>query len=178
MGQLRTSGSAPGPTGSNGATGATGAAGAAGATGAAGPSNLKMAALAANFTNATTGLTAVGLSVPVVAGHRYSFEAVLRIQDTSGLEGAVLDWDASTATATNFWCQSDDGSSGFFSGLTTTLAADISGLGFVDEGLVLRGSFEPATSGTLALRAAQQSHAASQLVVARGSYLILREVTE
>lgn len=136
----------------------------------------RIVSLAANATNATNNMAAAGLSVPVLAGHRYTFEAVLRILDASGLEGGKFDWDASTATATSFWCAADDGSSGFFSSLVTTLAADISATGFIDEAVVFRGSIEPATSGTLALRFSQVGHVSNQLVIARGSSLTLREV--
>lgn len=130
-----------------------------------------------DFTNATTVMAATGLSVPVTAGKKYVFEAVLMINDASGTEGGKFDWDASTATATYLRYYADDGSGGFFaaSSFFTTLAADVSGTGFIDDGVVMKGTLEAATSGTFALRAAQSSHAAGSLIIYRGSNLKIWE---
>lgn len=161
--------------------------GATGATGAAGPANVQVATLAADFTNATTTMGAVtgggkALSVPVVSGHRYAFEAVLMINDSSGVDGVVFDWDASTCSITAFRYYADDGAGGAFgissTGYRTTLAADVVGSGFGDDVLIMRGSIEPATSGDFALRAAQAAHTTGTLTIFRGSSLTVRETTE
>ncbi len=172
-----TSSLAGGGQGPKGDTGATGAAG------AAGPNNIHLAQLAANFTSVTTAMAAItaggtSLSVPVISGHRYKFEVVLMMNDASGLEGAVFDFDASTAAATNFRAFPDDGATGAFAGFTTTLATDITGTGITDDTLVIRGSFEPSSTGTFALRAAQSTHISGTLTVYRGSSLQITEVTE
>lgn len=134
--------------------------------------------LSANFTNATTTMAATGLSVPVTSGHKYKFEAVLMINDASGLEGGKFDFDASTATVSDFRTFPDDGALGFFTpGFTTALATDISGTGFTDDLLVIRGSLFASSTGTFAVRAAQVGHTAGALIVYKGSSLTITDTT-
>lgn len=169
-------------------TGPAGAAGATGATGAAGPANLTVAAIAADYTNATTTMTAVtgggkALSVPVLSGHRYAFEAVLLVADSStgGADGAKFDFDASTATASNFRCYADDGAIVAFSvgaGFVTTLGGDMAGAFGAIDAIIIRGAIEPSGDGSLALRAAQNGHTDGTLTIYRGSWLAVYETTE
>lgn len=156
-----------------------------------GPANLKVAALAADYTNAATTMSAItgggkALSVPVLSGHRYAFEAVLFCNDssTARIDGGKFDFDASTATMTNFRSCADDGSGAAFganiTGYTTTLAGDHASnweLAAADV-IVIRGELEPSADGTFAMRAAQNAHSDGTLTIYRGSSLTVRETTE
>lgn len=169
-----------GPKGDTGAAGAAGATGATGATGAAGPANLVTSVLAADATSVTATMAASGLTVNVVAGHRYAFRVVLMLNDnsTAAASGGKFDFDASTAGATNFRASADDGAAGFFSivgGFATALATDYAATGFIDDKVVIEGTFEPSSSGTFALRFAQSVRVDGTLTLYRGSSLTVWE---
>ncbi len=137
--------------------------------------------LAADVTNATTTMQATGLSVPVVSGRKYTFVAVIKATDSTTVDGIKIDFDASTATATNFWCvfTIHDASLEALAGGTTALATDITitpfdgsdGGGWIEA----RGTFEPSASGTFAIRAAQSGHTTGTLTILRGSHLIVHD---
>lgn len=132
--------------------------------------------LAANFTKNNATMAASGLTVNVVSGVRYFFRATLFLNDssTATLAGARFDFDASTATATTFRAWPDDGAiGGFPPAFSTALATDILGSAFADDRLLIDGYFRPSSSGTFALRAAQQTVTDGQLTVYEGSSLVL-----
>lgn len=148
---------------------------------------VRVAALAADFTNATTTMAAVtgggkALSVPLLSGRRYAFEAVLYVDDSSGADGAKFDFDASTVSVSSFRYYADDGNTGNFNittqGFITALSTDVAGSGFTSNVIVLRGTIEPSSAGDLALRAAQNAHTTGTLTIFRGSSLVVRETTE
>lgn len=159
--------------GTQGPAGATGATGAAGPTGP-GPLGSMLAADAASVVST---MAALGLSVPVVSGTRYAFEAALFINagDVGLGEGSLFDFDASTAAFTNLRAYGPDlaSTTPFTSGaFVTSKSSDIPGPAGGDGLLLLTGSIEPSSNGTFAMRFSQVAHALETLTVYRGSWLL------
>lgn len=134
--------------------------------------------LAADATNATTTMAATGLTVPVVSGQKYVFKAILYLNDSLAADGAKVDFDASTATATNFRAHGTLYDTALvLSQQTTALATDFSAATVTgDSMLEIHGSFEAGSTGTFALRFAQVAHTIGTLTLLRGSHLIVHNV--
>mgnify|MGYP001563460718 CR=1 FL=1 len=132
--------------------------------------------LAANGTNATATLATTGLSVTVSLGRKYFFEAILFLADSTVADGAVIDFDGGSATATNFICYFEAHGSvtkSISEGSSVTLATDFS-VATVDAGVNMfrvTGSFEPSATGTFIPRYAQVVHTTGTLTIYRGSIL-------
>lgn len=134
--------------------------------------------LAADYTNATAAMTNTALSTPVVGGRKYTFIAALFVVDSIAADGAQIDFNGGTATATNFrvHCLVFD-TALLKSQQATALATAISQATVTGAGLIeCYGAFEPATTGTLVVRAAQVAHTTGTLTVTRGSTLQLTDV--
>lgn len=151
--------------------------GATGATGAAGTHLASM--LSADATNATATMAASGLTVPVVAGKRYGFRAVLFCNDSVDIDGFKFDFDTSAAATSfrAFGVGSDTISSTLIDVSTTALGTDIAGSGSGDVQVVVEGGYEPSASGNFLVRFAQNAHTTGTLTLFRNSYLILWEIT-
>jgi hypothetical protein len=131
--------------------------------------------LAADATNATATMAATGLTVNVTTGRKYTFRATLLLSESVSVDGMKLDFDASTAAATNFRCHgfaTESASGPVDLGITTALATDITESVFGDGKVVLEGSFEPSSTGTFAIRFAQVAHTTGTLTLYRGSSLL------
>lgn len=138
-------------------------------------------ALASNYTNATTTFSNTVLTPgsPVVATRRYSFEAKLFVTESVAAEGAKLDFAGGTATSTNFVAScilynAVGTPLAQANAVSAALATVINIAAFTDTAVhtyICSGTFEPATTGTFILRAAQNSHATGTLTIQRGSYL-------
>lgn len=139
--------------------------------------------LAASLSNSTTSMAATGLSIPVLAGHRYTFVAELRFDDSSGgfTDAAKVDFDGSTAVAADFCAFCHSGSSVWNPGATfsTALATDFEATTFggPSDWVVIRGSLEVSANGTFAVRFAQSVHIDGTLTLRRGSSLIAVDMT-
>ena len=134
--------------------------------------------LAANFTNATTTFSNTALSLNVTSGSKYTFILRMFATDSSAAEGAKLDFNGGTATATDFrvHCTLFDSAlllSSQATALSTVFAvATVSGASMFE----CAGSLEPSGTGTFIVRAAQNSHVSGTLTVHRGSYLWIEEM--
>lgn len=169
-----------GPKGDTGAAGAAGATGATGATGAAGPANLVTSVLAADATSVTATMAASGLTVNVVAGHRYAFRVVLMLNDssTASASGGKFDFDGGSAVLTDFRVWFNDTNFGVYvpTAYVTSQATDITNNGgFIDDVLFIDGALEPSSSGTFAIRFAQNVRVDGTLTLFRGSSLTIWE---
>lgn len=133
--------------------------------------------LAADVTNATATMAATGLSVNVTSGRKYEFVATLKMSDSVAADGVAVDFGGGSATASNFWAVYviHDTGSEILEGGVAALATDISvstldGSGG-DGWIAISGSFEPSSTGTFALRFAQNAHTTGTLTLYRGSTL-------
>ena len=132
------------------------------------------AMLAADFTNSTTTFSNTALSVNVIAGRRYAFVVTLLIVDSIAADGVKVDFAGGTATATNFRAVYETYDPPNVAAVGSLAALTDVGFKTVITGETMfdvHGTFEPATSGTFIIRAAQSVHSAGTLTVHRGSWL-------
>ena len=134
--------------------------------------------LAANFTSSSATLGNTALSVNVIAGRKYTFKAILYVSDSVAAEGVKINLAGGTATATNFRVQATAFDTALnFSTQSSALATDLLAATFTGNGSIeCHGSFEPATSGSFVIKAAQNTHVTGTLTMFRGSHIILTEV--
>lgn len=133
--------------------------------------------LAADGTNATATLATTGLSVNVTTGLKYTFKLILYLADSVAAEGAKIDFDGGSATATNFrvHCAAFDAALAL-SAQSSALATDFAVATFTGDGMIeCHGSFEPSSTGTFIPQYAQNSHATGTLTLYRGSHLTMFE---
>jgi len=133
--------------------------------------------LTADFTNATASLTTTALTVNLVAGKKYSYNAVLYGVDSVAAEGVQIEDAGGTATFTNFRKHClihstvlEVSAQGGFGSVCSD--ASLTGNFLVQ----LQGGMEVLSSGTFAIRAAQNTHATGTLTLHRGSYLVITEI--
>ena len=137
-------------------------------------------ALAADYTNATAAFTNTNLSFTVISGRTYTFDTALFLQDSVAAEGAQIDFNGGTATATNFrvHCILDDTTT------TITNSAQATALATAFSVATLtgvaqwkcHGTFVPSAAGTFIVRGRQGTHATGTLTIFRGSYLWIEDV--
>lgn len=135
--------------------------------------------LAANFTNANATLTNTALSITVIAGRKYAFEASLFPSDGTAADGVQIDFNGGTATVTNFIAHcvlvpSTGVPTTMANATTAALATVINASALTNTSnhlLNCRGGFEPLAAGTFIIRAAENTDGAGTLTVARGSSL-------
>ena len=137
------------------------------------------AVLTADVTNDTaTMANLTGLSKPVLSGRKYTFKLVLILNESTDVDGAKVDFDGGTATATYFKWAATAFDSTTFIGLAhgATLAADFTALTLNGDGqIVIEGHFVPSASGTFIPRFAQAAHSTGTLTAYRGSYLWIKD---
>lgn len=137
--------------------------------------------LAANGTNSTDTMASTGLSVPVTLNRKYKFELEMHFSESVAAEGLAVDFGGGSAAATNFRASailSDAGADTIASGNTTgALGDDIIAVTADDGILLVKGCFEPSSSGTFIPRYAQAAHAAGTLTILRGSSLVIWDIT-
>lgn len=129
--------------------------------------------LAANFTNATTTMSNTALSVTVTSGRKYTFVLRMFLADSVAADGAKLDFEGGTATATNFraHCTLYD-TALLLSTQVAALATDAAVATVTGDAMAeCSGSFEPSGNGTFIVRAAKNAHTTGTLTVYRGSYM-------
>jgi hypothetical protein len=136
--------------------------------------------LAADATSTSVSLANTLISVNVVNGHKYIFDAELFLSDSTAADGAVVDFAGGGATATNFRAQITAFDTALnFSTVTTTLAGTGSATTFTGNGAFeVHGSFEPSSSGTFIVRFAQKTHSVGTLTIARGSNLVMHDASQ
>lgn len=129
--------------------------------------------LAADQTNATDTLASTTISTSVVTGRKYTFKAIFYLADSVAAEGAKLDFDGGTATATSFrvHCTGFD-SALVLSSQSSALATDFTIATLTGDGVVeCHGSLETSSTGTFLPRFAQNTHATGTLTLYRGSHV-------
>lgn len=116
-------------------------------------------------------------STTVFIGKKYRFQLELFMSDSTSADGAKIDFNGGTATATNFRMQTTAFDTALnVSSQQTTLSGVATATTFTGSGAFeCHGTFEPATSGTFIPRVAQNAHTTGTLTVFRGSNLILTE---
>lgn len=131
--------------------------------------------LAADGTNATATMANTGLSVTVTTGRKYGFKCLLYVNDSVAAEGAKIDFDGGTATATNFRAHATLFDSALnLSAQVSALATDIASATVTGDAMIeVHGTFEPSATGTFIPRYAQNTHAAGTLTIYRGSHLLV-----
>jgi hypothetical protein len=135
--------------------------------------------LAANVTNNTTTMSNVsGLSVTVVGGKKYAFRLVLYVSNSTAADGAKVDFDGGTATATNFRGHATVFDSALLlSTQVTDLATDISVTTITGNSKIeVDGSFEPSSNGTFVPRFAMNTAVSGTLTVYRGAHLVVKQM--
>lgn len=129
--------------------------------------------LGSDYTNATATFSNTALSISVVSGRKYTFQIVLFCADSTAADGIQLDFNGGSAGVTNFVAAGSisDATAGGNQEVTTLAgvisAATITGATKV----VIDGCFEPSSTGTFILRAAQNAHTTGTLTIKRGSYI-------
>jgi len=134
--------------------------------------------LASDQTTTSATLATTTLSANVFAGKKYGFTCVLYISDSVAAEGAQIDFNGGTATATNFRVHVTAFDSALsLSSQGTSLATAYAVSTFTGSGMFeCHGSIEPSASGSLIPRYAQNTHAVGTLTLARGSHLIVWDI--
>lgn len=140
--------------------------------------------LNANYTNATAAFTNTALITPVnlVSGRTYAFTAALFFSDSTAADGAQFDFNAGSATSTNFIAHANAFNNAgaalvITNGASTALATAIQvTLALTTQACItIQGSFVPSSNGTFGIRAAQTAHSTGTLTVNRGSWLNIRD---
>lgn len=145
--------------------------------------------LTANLTETTTTMqNMTGLTQHLVAGRKYAFEQVLFIAQTVVLDGAQIDFDGGTATATTFRAHSLMVTGG---GAVTTPAGNAGTLGVsalatdsiwastttTTDGLIRTcGIIIVNAGGTFIPRFSMEAVSTGVLTVYAGSYLVMQEL--
>jgi hypothetical protein len=134
-------------------------------------------ALNADYTNATASFTSTALSISVVSGQVYSVEATILLADSLAADGAKLDFNGGSATATQFrvHCKlSDTTVTVVNSAQVTALATAFSAATLTGDAVwECRGTFVPSSTGTFIVRGSQNAHTTGTLTFYRGSWLSL-----
>lgn len=143
--------------------------------------------VAADQTNATTtpqtaacyNVTAGGVAIALLAGRSYAGNCELFLSDSTAVDGAVIDFDASTATATTFRAQITAFDTALnLSTQVTALATDASASTFTGNGAFeVHLFFKVNAAGTFQPRFFQAAHTAGTLTLAAGSNCRLQDVT-
>ena len=131
--------------------------------------------LAANGTNATSTMASTGLSVTVTSGRKYSFKLVLYIANSLAADGAKVDFEGGSATATNFRAHGTVFDTALLlSSQTSALATDFAAATVTGDAMVeIHGTFEPSGTGTFIPRYAMNSAVSGTLTIYRGSHLLM-----
>lgn len=138
--------------------------------------------LAADYSNATAAFTNTALSITVINGRKYTFQAELFHIDSTAADGAQFDFNGGTATATNFrvHCLHYDQTAAVLKSTQVTalasVADSVASTGTGQNLTTCNGSFEPSASGTFIIRGAQVAHTAGTLTVNRGSHIWVMDV--
>ena len=139
--------------------------------------------LTADYTNATASFTNTALSVSTVSGRKYNFNVSLFFSDSTAADGAQFDFNGGNSTSTNFraHCTAANNAG---AALVLTNAATTALTTAIQTALALTtqswlhcaGSFEPSSTGTFTMRAAQTAHTTGTLTINRGSYLWVEDI--
>lgn len=141
--------------------------------------------VASNQTNATTtpqtwacyvtGTTPIALA----ASRSYRFHCQGFLSDSTAVDGAAIDFDASTATATTFRQQTTAFDTALnLSSQTTALATDVAASTFTGNGAFeSHGYIKVNAAGTFQPRFMQVAHTAGVLTLAEGSNCVFDDVT-
>lgn len=133
--------------------------------------------VASDQTLTTTTLTSTTCGVTVTSGRKYSGVCELFLSDSVAADGAKIDFDGGSATATNFRAQVTAFDSALnLSTQLTSLTSTASATTFTGAGAFeVHFSFEPSSTGTLLTRFAQAGHTTGTLTLARGSFCAVRD---
>lgn len=130
--------------------------------------------LGTNQTNATTTPVSTTLSATLQAGRNYGFKFIGYLSDSISTDGAVIDFDGGTATATNFRTQCTAFDTALnLSQQVSALATDIAATTFTGNGMFeCHGSITVNAAGTFIPRFFQNAHTTGTLTILVGSHLI------
>lgn len=117
-------------------------------------------------------------AITVTSGRKYTGTCELFLSDSVAVDGAQIDFNGGTATATDFRAQITAFDTALnLSTQTTTLAGTGSASTFTGAGAFeIHFTFEPSSSGTFLPRFAQVSHTTGTLTLTRGSNCRVREM--
>lgn len=149
------------------------------------PNSITTVRQTSTYTNATVTMSDTGLSVNVFAGKKYRFHIVLMWKESTAADGARLDFESSTSTATTFLvnCVLTNAVGSNVAHVASTVSnlnTDMVIGAFtntLDHMETCAGGYEPATSGTFTLRAAQSTHSTGTLTIyPTSSWMTIEEV--
>jgi hypothetical protein len=131
------------------------------------------ATLAANQTTTSATLATTTLSVTLVAGNTYTFQAELFLSDSTAVDGAKIDFNGGTATATTFIAQVTAFDTALnLSSQLAALATGASASTFTGAGAFeVHGTIFVNAGGTFIPRFAQNAHTTGTLTLAKGSFI-------
>jgi hypothetical protein len=126
----------------------------------------------ANQTNATTTMSSSTCSMTVKTGLKYVFRCNFFVSDSVAADGAKIDFNGGTATATDFRAQITAFDSALnLSTQVSALATAAAATTFTGSGsFEVNGSFEPSANGTFIPQFAQNAHTTGTLTLFRGSH--------
>lgn len=134
-------------------------------------------ALAAAFTKANATFGNTNLSYTLIAGRSYRIRGVLQVSNSTAGEGAKIDFNGGTATATTFFVTAQTVGTNTPGTVTATALAtalnwpSVTGTNYV----YLDGYIKVNAAGTLVLRAAENSTSTGTLTIGAGSWIALED---
>lgn len=143
--------------------------------------------VATNQTNASTTpqtaacyrTTSGSVAIALTASHWYTGKCELFLSDSVAVDGAVMDFDSSTATATTFRAQITAFDTALnLSTQTTALATDAAATTFTGAGAFeVHFTFQVNAAGTFQPRFFQSTHSTGTLTLGAGSHCTLVDAT-
>lgn len=129
--------------------------------------------LASDQTSTSASLASTTLSVSLVAGKTYTFQAELFLSDSTAADGAVIDFGGGTATATTFIAMVTAFDTALnLSSRIATLSTTASASTFTGNGVFeVHGTIFVNAGGTFIPRFAQAVHTLGTLTLAKGSFI-------
>lgn len=131
----------------------------------------------ATATMATTTCLVNGTAITVTSGRKYAGTCEFYVSDSVSADGASIDFNGGTATATNFRAHIKAFDTTLLLSMqTTALATAASTTTMTGAGAFeVAFTFEPSGNGTFLPRFAQNSHTTGTLTLARGSFCRVSE---
>lgn len=135
--------------------------------------------LTSDGTTTSATLATTNISVTVVNGSTYEFTCILFLSDSLAADGAKIDFNGGSATASNFRAHVTSFDSALnLSTQVTALSTAITMSTLTGASMIeIHGTFTASGNGTVIPRYAQNAHTTGTLTIAKGSNLILRKVS-
>lgn len=140
----------------------------------------QLSATAGDATSTSTTFGTTGLYAYLAAGHTYQFQVEFYLSDSTSADGAKIDFNGGTATATTFRVQTTAFDTALnLSSQATALATSSAATTFTGSGAFeCHGYIKCNAAGTFIPRFAQNAHTAGTLTLFQGSFLRIFEVPQ